>query len=70
MSAKDHGLPYLRAWRLHRGLKQRELGNRAWVSDVERGVHGVTYLSVCRLAEKLHIRPIDLLRSSPPRWKP
>lgn len=66
MSAKDHGLPYLRAWRLYRGMKQRELGPPGWISDLERGIHGATYVSVCKLAEKLRIRPIDLLRSSPP----
>jgi len=56
----------LRAHRLANGLSQEELADaigvhRTYVGGLERGERNVTLQTVERLAERLGVRPVDLL---------
>ena len=57
----------LRAYRAARGLSQEALAevldvHRTYMSDLERGKRNLTLKSVERIAERLKLDPLDLLR--------
>jgi transcriptional regulator with XRE-family HTH domain len=57
----------LRAYRIERGLSQEALAvmldvHRTYMGGVERGERNLTLRSVERLAEKLGVEPLELLR--------
>lgn len=57
----------LRAYRLNRGLSQEAFAevlgvHRTYMGGVERGERNLTLRSVERLAERLDLDPLDLLR--------
>ncbi len=67
-------LPYLRAWRLWRGLSIRELAKLAEVSvttisRLENGASHPNFLTLHRLATGLHLSREQLLHTSPEKLK-
>ncbi len=57
----------LRAYRAARGISQEALAevldvHRTYMSDLERGKRNLTLKSVERIAERLKLDPLDLLR--------
>jgi len=57
----------LRAYRQERGLSQEALAqllgvHRTYMGGVERGERNLTLKSVERIAERLELEPLDLLR--------
>lgn len=63
-------LPYLRAWRLARGLSAGDLAYHAritssWVYELESGRQRTSRVIVERLAHALHIRPATLVERAP-----
>ncbi|HEY5246379.1 MAG TPA: helix-turn-helix transcriptional regulator [Acidimicrobiales bacterium] len=59
----------LRAHRKARGLSQEEFADvagvhRTFISGLERGERNVTLRTVERLADRLHVDPMDLLSGS------
>ncbi|MHB8510856.1 MAG: helix-turn-helix domain-containing protein [Actinomycetota bacterium] len=57
----------LRAYRLKRGVSQEDFANvlgvhRTYMGSVERGERNLTLQTVERIAAKLRIDPLDLLR--------
>lgn len=64
-------IPYLRAWRNHRIMSQKELAEKAGITEatVSRLETGgrVRYSTVAKLADALGITREQLLRSEPKR---
>jgi len=66
----DEPRHFIKAWRVHRGLTQEQLGERIGkthgaVSQLERGIVGYTQPMLEALADALQCEPQDLIMRDP-----